>query len=287
MSSTVSAPEATSAAPDPAALFRFLDGDHHDIKEEVRQRLADFGVAPTPVSNCPRDEYRAQVPSGWSSWPRPGGRRCWVPRVVRRPGRPRRGDRGVRDARATATCRCSSSAACSSGCSAARCCTSARERHHEATWRRSSTARAARLLRDDRAGHGSNVQPVETTATYDAGRRGVRDPHARRGARKDYIGNAARDGRMAVGVRAARCRRRRARRARAARADPRRRRERAAGRHDRGRGDKLGLNGVDNGRISFDHVRVPREALLDRYADVAEDGPTPARSRTRTAASSR
>src|SRR5690606_13505885 len=37
-------------------------------------------------------------------------------------------------------------------------------------------------------------------------------------------------------------------------------------------GPKLGLNGVDNGRIWFDHVRVPRENLLNRYADVTPDG---------------
>src|SRR5690606_15664289 len=37
-------------------------------------------------------------------------------------------------------------------------------------------------------------------------------------------------------------------------------------------GLKGGLLGVDNGRIVFDHVRVPREALLNRYADVAPDG---------------
>ena len=37
-------------------------------------------------------------------------------------------------------------------------------------------------------------------------------------------------------------------------------------------GLKLGLNGVDNGRLWFDGVRVPREALLNRFADVAEDG---------------
>jgi acyl-CoA oxidase len=29
-------------------------------------------------------------------------------------------------------------------------------------------------------------------------------------------------------------------------------------------GHKGGLNGVDNGRLHFDHVRVPRENLLDR-----------------------
>jgi acyl-CoA oxidase len=37
-------------------------------------------------------------------------------------------------------------------------------------------------------------------------------------------------------------------------------------------GEKLGLNGVDNGRIWFDHVRVPRDALLNRYANVTRDG---------------
>lgn len=37
-------------------------------------------------------------------------------------------------------------------------------------------------------------------------------------------------------------------------------------------GLKGGLNGIDNGRLAFDHVRVPRENLLNRYGDVAEDG---------------
>jgi acyl-CoA oxidase len=37
-------------------------------------------------------------------------------------------------------------------------------------------------------------------------------------------------------------------------------------------GRKAGLNGVDNGRLVFDSVRVPREALLNHYGDVAEDG---------------
>ncbi|HUP19399.1 MAG TPA: acyl-CoA dehydrogenase, partial [Gemmatimonadota bacterium] len=37
-------------------------------------------------------------------------------------------------------------------------------------------------------------------------------------------------------------------------------------------GPKVGLNGIDNGRIWFDEVRVPRENLLDRFASVTEDG---------------
>ena len=37
-------------------------------------------------------------------------------------------------------------------------------------------------------------------------------------------------------------------------------------------GYKMGLNGVDNAKLSFDNVRVPRENLLNRYSDVMEDG---------------
>ncbi len=63
------------------------------------------------------------------------------------------------------------------------------------------------------------------------------------------------------------------RRARGARPDPRRGRRRTRRGVTIGDcGDKLGLAGVDNGRLTFDHVRVPRENLLDRYGSVAEDG---------------
>jgi acyl-CoA oxidase len=37
-------------------------------------------------------------------------------------------------------------------------------------------------------------------------------------------------------------------------------------------GWKMALNGVDNAKLSFDHVRVPRENLLDRYSRVAKGG---------------
>src|SRR5690606_20483077 len=37
-------------------------------------------------------------------------------------------------------------------------------------------------------------------------------------------------------------------------------------------GVKGGLNGIDNGRLHFTHVRIPRENLLNRYGDVAADG---------------
>jgi acyl-CoA oxidase len=37
-------------------------------------------------------------------------------------------------------------------------------------------------------------------------------------------------------------------------------------------GEKMGLNGVENGRIWFDHVRVGRDALLDHYGGVNDRG---------------
>jgi len=34
----------------------------------------------------------------------------------------------------------------------------------------------------------------------------------------------------------------------------------------------MGLNGVDNAKLTFNNIRVPRENLLNRYSDVNEDG---------------
>ena len=124
-------------------------------------------------------------------------------------------------------------------------------------------------------GHGSDVQHLRTTATYDpaAGEFVISTPDP--GARKDYIGNAARDGRMAVvfaqlivdgaqgashGVHALLV--------------PIRDEDGQAmpGVLIEDCGRKGGLNGVDNGRLTFRDVRVPREALLNRFGDVTADG---------------
>ena len=125
-------------------------------------------------------------------------------------------------------------------------------------------------------GHGSNVQALETTATYDAETEEFVIDSPTPTARKDYIGGAAEtatisavfaqltttekgkpvnhgvhcllvplrdeDGNDLPGVTTSDC-------------------------HYKG-----GLPGVDNGRIMFDHVRVPRENLLNKFGDVAPDG---------------
>jgi len=121
-------------------------------------------------------------------------------------------------------------------------------------------------------GHGSDVQNIATTATYDADTQEFVVHTPFRGAWKDYIGNAALHGKAAVvfaklvtqgvdhGVHAFYV---------PLRDDDGEFLPGVGGEDD---GVKGGLNGIDNGRLHFDHVRVPRTNLLNRYGDVAEDG---------------
>ncbi|MBV9097914.1 MAG: acyl-CoA dehydrogenase family protein [Frankiaceae bacterium] len=121
-------------------------------------------------------------------------------------------------------------------------------------------------------GHGSDVQSIRTTATYDVETQEFVVHTPDDDARKDYIGNAAQHGRMAVvfaqlhtggeshGVHALLVP------IRDDSCNP------CPGVSIEDCGPKAGLNGVDNGRLAFNHVRVPRTALLDRYGSVAEDG---------------
>lgn len=37
-------------------------------------------------------------------------------------------------------------------------------------------------------------------------------------------------------------------------------------------GHKMSLNGVDNAKLSFTNVRIPRVAMLNRLCDVTEEG---------------
>lgn len=121
-------------------------------------------------------------------------------------------------------------------------------------------------------GHGSDVQSILTTATHDPETDELVIHSPSPAARKDYIGGAARDARLAAvfaqlvvggdnhgvhcvlvpirdeagsplrGVTISDC------------------------------GSKMGLLGVDNGRLLFDQVRVPRDNLLGKYGDIDEQG---------------
>ena len=37
-------------------------------------------------------------------------------------------------------------------------------------------------------------------------------------------------------------------------------------------GSKLGYNSIDNGYLMFDKVKVPRNAMLSRFAEITKEG---------------
>ncbi len=147
------------------------------------------------------------------------------------------------------------------------------ERHHQAYVQKIIDLELLGCFAMTETGHGSDVQHLETTATYDPATEEFVVDSPTPSSRKDYIGGAAETARVAavfaqlitpdgethgvhcfvVPIRD------------------------ADGNDLPGvtTGDcqyKGGLPGVDNGRIMFDHVRVPRENLLNKYADVSPEG---------------
>ncbi|NLB47523.1 MAG: acyl-CoA dehydrogenase, partial [Microbacteriaceae bacterium] len=121
-------------------------------------------------------------------------------------------------------------------------------------------------------GHGSDVASVGTTATYDPETEEFVIHTPFKGAWKEFLGNAALHGQAAVvfaqlitngvnhGVHAFMVPIR----------TPDGQMMPGIGSEDDG--VKGGLNGIDNGRLHFTNVRIPRTNLLNRYGDVAADG---------------
>ena len=151
------------------------------------------------------------------------------------------------------------------------------ERHHDAYVRPLIDLDLLGCFAMTETGHGSDVQALETTATFDPATDEFVVHSPTPSSRKDYIGGAAETATVAVVF------------AQLITAGP--------GEEPQGHGvhclfvplrdengDDLpgvttsdcqykgGLPGVDNGRIMFDQVRIPRENLLNKYADVAADG---------------
>jgi acyl-CoA oxidase len=146
------------------------------------------------------------------------------------------------------------------------------EKHHKKYLKDIGTLALPGCFAMTETNHGSNVRGIETTATYNHQQKTftVHTPHV--SAQKEYIGNAALHGRMATvfakliidgkdygvsafvvalrdahgnvlpGVSISDC------------------------------GRKMGLNGVDNGKISFSNVVIPKENKLDRFASVDDEG---------------
>ncbi|MBS2939732.1 acyl-CoA dehydrogenase family protein [Nocardioides sp. J2M5] len=150
--------------------------------------------------------------------------------------------------------------------------------HHDALLADLVAGRTMGCFAMTESGHGSNVQALGTVASYDAAAQEFVITTPDDASRKDYIGNAAAHGEVAVVFA-----------------------QLEVGHGDQGEqverhgvhafvvpiredgrvldgvrveddGPKMGLNGVDNGRLWFDGVRVPRTALLNQFAEVTPEG---------------
>ncbi|MFH9740111.1 acyl-CoA dehydrogenase [Streptomyces roseolus] len=144
-------------------------------------------------------------------------------------------------------------------------------RHHDAYLADLVAGRLLGCFAMTESGHGSNVQALGTVARYDAAAGEFVITTEGEAARKDYIGNAARHAELAV-VFAQLEVGGEARGVHALIVPLRSGGEVLEGVEIEDDGLKMGLNGVDNGRIRFQGVRVPREALLNRFADVTPEG---------------
>jgi acyl-CoA oxidase len=254
---------------DPQVLQRLLDGSYAEIRSQTREVLCRPEFA--PVIALPTDEYRERVLE-WA--------RQLADEGLTAPGFPREygghDDPGANVAAFESLAYGDLSLLVKFGVQFGLWGGSVHQlgtaRHHERYLRAIATLELPGCFAMSEGGHGSDVQHVETTATYDADADEFVIDTPDDAAHKDYIGNAALHGRMATvfaqlivdgeehGVHAL--------------VVPLRDEDSSVlpGVRIEDDGEKMGLNGVDNGKIWFDHVRVPREALLNRYADVTPEG---------------
>lgn len=123
---------------------------------------------------------------------------------------------------------------------------------------------------------GSDVQAVRTEAVYDHAVRGFVLSTPDENARKAYIGNAARHGQMMV-VFAQLKMDKNDKEGKGVHAFLVPIRDRQTGKVLSGVsiedcGHKAGLNGVDNGNLHFNNIRLPYDFLLDRFASIDANG---------------
>lgn len=255
---------------DRLALQRFLDGPHREIREQVRERLAGPELA-RPEATPTIEEYREQVLEWARILARSGETGCGYPTEfggMDEVG----GSIAAFETLAFGDLSLVVKCGVQFGLFGGAVLHLGTRRHHERYLRAIGSLELPGCFAMTETGHGSNVQMVETTATFDAETDEFVVDTPNEAATKDYIGNAAAHGRIAAvfaqlvvggerhGVHCLLVPIR----------DPDGSALDAVRIEDCG--EKLGLNGVDNGRISFDRVRVPREALLNRYGDVSADG---------------
>jgi acyl-CoA oxidase len=256
-------------ASDVEALRRLLDGEHAEMRDRVREWLSRPGNIPT--ADRPLDEYRDQVLAWAKELADEGQTATGFPVEYGGEGAVGRSIAAF-ETMAFGDLSLLVKIGVQFGLFGGAVLHLGTAKHHERYLRDITSLALPGCFAMTETGHGSNVQALETTATYDVQAREFVVDTPTESARKDYIGNAARHGRMAVvfaqlvvggearGVHALLV---------PIRDDAG---EPMPGVRIEDCGAKLGLDGVDNGRLYFDGVRVPRDALLDRYAEVSPEG---------------
>ncbi len=265
----MSATEPASAAVDVAALRQQLDGPHAATRNQVREALSTEPFA--PVIELPRAEYREHVMGLVKRMAEGGTTGLAYPEEYGGEGAVGASIAGF-ETLAFGDLSLVVKVGVQFGLFGGAVLHLGTKKHHDAYLADVASVELPGCFAMSESGHGSNVQEARTTATYDPETEEfvVHSPDL--SARKDYIGNAAVHGRMAAVF----C-------------------QLVVGGEQRGvhcvlvpirdaegnaldgvtitdNGPKLGLNGVDNGQLMFDAVRVPRDNLLDRYATVSADG---------------
>ncbi|MGH7574227.1 MAG: acyl-CoA dehydrogenase [Longimicrobiales bacterium] len=261
--------EPAEQALDPAAMHRFIDGDHLDIRARLFDLLSrpEFQRGRPETHHAYRDRVLrwckrlADEGIGAIAYPREFGGENDVARSI-----------AAFETIAFHDISLLAEFGVQFGLFAGSIYQLGTRKHHERYLRAALRLELPGCFAMTETGHGSNVRELETMATYDTARHEfvIDSPSAQ--AQKDYIGNAAAHATMAVvfaqlrthgethGVHAFMVP------IRDAAGRP------VAGVRIEDCGVKQGLNGVDNGRITFDAVRVPRDNLLDRFGAVAQSG---------------
>src|SRR6476646_1085980 len=230
---------AATTAPDPARLRALLDGEHAPTRDRVCDWLTVPGNA--PVADLPIEEHRAKVLAWATELASQGDTAMGYP--VEYGGKDAVG-RSVAGFETLAFGDLSLLVKCGVqfGLFGGAVLHLGTHKHHERHLHRIAKLDLPGCFAMTETGHGSTVQALRTTATYDPATAQLVVGGESRGVHALLVPIRDEAGTVLDGVRIEDC------------------------------GAKLGLDGVDNGRIWFDHVRVPREALLDRYASVAPDG---------------
>src|SRR3954453_10632189 len=252
-----------------AQLQKVLDGPHVEMRESVRKRLTTIDWA--AADGLPRDEYRDLVLAWCRDLADAGVGARSFPELyggVDDPG----GRIAAFQTQAHADLSLLVKNGVQFGLFGGAIHRLGTKKHHDRYLRDVGTLDLPGCFAMSESGHGSDVRSIRTQARYDAaaGEFVLHTPDDE--ARKDWIGNAARHARMAAvfaqldvagearGVHAFLVPIRDAAR------------QVLDGVEIEDCGDKMGLQGVDNGRLRFNAVRIPRDNLLDRFGTVSDDG---------------